>query len=80
VRVITVTYQRGDEYDVERCAQALRKRWPNVVFRVERAGMTMHDIMVPGNDFKEDMRFFAEGFMASAHLWSAEQQTTTAQQ
>lgn len=71
MKVITVSYERGDEYDVERCAQALRKRFPKAVFTVERSGAREHDIRVRNGEAVEYelMRPFAEGFMASAHLW-----------
>ena len=63
--------QHEAEFDAERCVKALKKRWPMNNFRRSLrpgAWSVDTDIDVARENFST-MSVFAEGFMASSHLW-----------
>jgi len=84
VIVITVKYKTGfnaspeyvgdmdaqAKWDAERCLAALRKKYPGVLFRNDRTGQAQYDISaLEASGWFREVNVFAEGFMASAHLW-----------
>lgn len=59
-------------FDAEKLKQALSKRWHDHQFSVRATGDTNVSVRVHLNgdrDMLPMMTMFAEGFMASAHLW-----------
>ena len=63
------------EQDARHLLVAMKKQWPNCSFSTllknEKGGnQTMVLEVVNANDFQRiGMNYFAEGFMASVHLW-----------
>ena len=56
--------------DSQRLLRAMKKKYPNCMFDTYAASGVMKLQVTGASDFQRvSMTYFAEGFMASAHLW-----------
>jgi hypothetical protein len=83
VILTTVTYKTGPDtrsqyakdmdfeakHDADRCVNALKKRFPDYNFTITRKGVAQYEIEGGTDAAWLHLSAFAEGFMASAHLW-----------
>jgi hypothetical protein len=64
-------YDEVAKSDADRCAEALRRHWHNFTFRVNKVAKAKFEVQVDVSELSPcfEFKLFAQGFLASAHLW-----------